>query len=114
MRFLFLLCDVETEQLKPGDEGFPERMAAYTVFTEAVQSSGAFIIAGKLQPTSTGRTVRVRGGKISVVDGPFAETKEQFGGFYLLECADMEEALALAAKVPTAAHGGCVEVRPMY
>jgi hypothetical protein len=89
-------------------------MAAYQAFTEEVIASGAFVTAGKLLPTARSRTVRVRDGIVSAVDGPFADTKEQLGGFYLLECADMDEAVRLAAKVPTAAHGGCVEVRQLF
>ena len=112
MRFLMILSDVEMEQLRPGDPGFAERMAAYGVFTEHARKEGVLIESGKLQPTTEARTVRVRRGKVLITDGPFAETKEQFGGFYLLECRDLAHALELAALIPTAEHG-CVEVRPL-
>jgi hypothetical protein len=108
-----ILCDVETEQLQPGDPGFPERMAEYAAFTKHAQELGAMLDAGKLRPTSAATTVRVRAGKPTYTDGPFAETKEQMGGFYLLECRDLDQALELAAKIPTAKHG-CVEVRPLF
>ena len=113
MQFLLFLTDVETEQLKPGDPGFAERMAGYVAFTEKVTASGQLVASGKLRPTREAATVRVRGGDVLVTDGPFAETKEQIGGFYLLECEDREEALALAAQIPTARHGS-VEVRALH
>jgi hypothetical protein len=113
MRFLMILVDVETEQLRPGDPGFAERMAGYATFTKKTETLGAFRAAGKLQPTKTARTVRIRDGKTLVTEGPFAETREQVGGFYLLECKDLDEALELAAQIPTAAHGS-VEVRPLF
>ena len=113
MKFLAMLCDVEAEQLKPGDPGFAERMAAYAAFTKKAETLGAFRTAGKLQPTKAARTVRIRRGKTLVTDGPFAETREQLGGFYLLECKDMDEALELAAQIPTA-ETGSVEVRPLF
>jgi len=87
-----------------------EVLAAYGAFGE---EAGDRIIAGDgLQPTATATTVRVRDGESFLTDGPFAETKEQLGGFYLLDCADLDEALGLAAKIPGAATG-CVEVRPV-
>jgi hypothetical protein len=113
MRYLMILCDVEAEQLRPGDPGFPERMAEYAEFTKLAEQLGAFRDAAKLRPTSAATTVRVRGGKALYTDGPFAETKEQFGGFYLLECRDLDQALELAAKIPTAKTGS-VEVRPLF
>ncbi len=113
MQYLLILADDETQQLKPGDPGFPEQIAAYVAFTERVRAKGAFVAAGRLRPTASATTVRVRGGKTLTTDGPFAETKEQMGGFYLLECTDLDEALAFAAEVPTARRGS-VEVRPLF
>ncbi len=113
MRFLMILCDVETEQLRPGDPGFDESMAGYQAVGADAASRGALHAAGKLQPTRTAKTVRLRDERVVVTDGPFAETKEQFGGFYLLECKDMDEALEVAARIPTAKRG-CVEVRPLF
>jgi hypothetical protein len=108
-----ILSDVESEQLRPGDPGFAERMAAYAAFHEQVAKRGALLESGRLQATRTAATVRVRDGQVLVTDGPFAETKEQMGGFYLLECESREEALALAAQIPTALSGS-VEVRPLW
>ncbi|HZN89288.1 MAG TPA: YciI family protein [Myxococcota bacterium] len=85
-------------------------MEAYGAFGE---EAGDRIVAGEgLEPTTTATTVRVRDGERLLSDGPFAETKEQLGGFYLVECENLDEALALAAKIPDAATG-CVEVRPV-
>jgi len=113
MRFLLMLADVETQQLRPGDPGFAERIAAYQAFTARVQNEGLLVASERLAPTNRARTVRVREKKVAITDGPFAETKEQLGGFYLLECRDLAHALELAALIPTAQHGS-VEVRPLF
>ena len=89
-----------------------EQGAAYDVFTTGVQASGAFLSGDPLQPTHTATTVRVRNGKTLTTDGPFAETKEALGGFYVLNCKDLDEALELAAKIP-GAKSGSIEVRPI-
>jgi len=88
-------------------------MAAYGEFTQALQDSGALVASDRLQPTATAVTVRVREGDIIATDGPFADTKEQFGGFYTIDVPDMEAAKSWAARVPTAAYGS-VEVRPIW
>ena len=108
-----ILSDVETQQLKPGDPGFAERIAEYVAFGEMVEKLGVLRASGRLQPTTAATTVRIRNGKTVCTDGPFAETKEQLGGFYLLECKDLDQALELAAKIPTAKTGS-VEVRPLF
>ncbi len=113
MQFALLIHDEEAKQLRPGDPGFGEMMAAYQTFTESVQKAGAMRAAGRFKPTSEAVTVRVLGGKAERTKGPSAATKEQLGGFYLLECKDLEEALGYAAQIPTAKRG-CVEVRPLY
>jgi len=77
-----------------------------------IRASGHCIASEALQPVSTATTVRVRGGKLSVTDGPFAETKEQLAGFYLVEARDLNEAIQIAAKIPPA-EVGCIEVRPV-
>ena len=81
-------------------------------FDAAVRASGHCIASEALQPVATATTVRVRNGKVAVIDGPFAETKEQLAGFYLLEARDLNEAIQLAAKIPPARHGS-IEVRPI-
>jgi hypothetical protein len=112
MRYLMMICDVETQQLKPGDPGFEQLMAEYAAFTERVEKLGILRDSGKLRPTTAATTVRVRNGKTLRTDGPFAETKEQLGGFYILDCKDLDQALELAANIPTARNGS-IEVRPL-
>ena len=87
-------------------------MDAYYAFGQEVSEAGAFLAGEGLQPTATATTVRVRDGERLLTDGPFAETKEALGGFYLLECKDLDEALDWAAKIPGAQQGS-VEVRPV-
>jgi hypothetical protein len=84
----------------------------YFSLTEDLKKKGNFIAGEGLQPTNTSTTIRVRNGKVTTTDGPFAETKEQLGGFYLIEANDLNEAIQLAAKIPSA-QWGCVEVRPV-
>jgi hypothetical protein len=76
-------------------------------------SSGHFRAGSQLQPTSNATTIREKNGKAVTIDGPFAETKEQLGGYYLVECKDLDEAIALAKRIPLVANGGVVEVRPL-
>ncbi|MEE9415440.1 MAG: YciI family protein [Acidimicrobiales bacterium] len=95
---------------EPGSAAFEPIMAGYFQFGN---DAGDKIAAGEaLSPTNTATSVRVRDGEITTTDGPFAETKEHLGGFYVLECADLDEAIALAAKIPHAALG-TIEVRPV-
>jgi hypothetical protein len=99
-----------------GSQATPEQMdavmAAYNVFGEEAHKHGVMVSGEALQPTSTATTVRVREGKTLITDGPFAETKEQLGGFYILDCPTLDEALEWAAKIP-GAHTGSIEVRPI-
>ncbi len=104
-----------------GDEAIDENMTeaeskAYVgefwEFTEAVKKAGVYVGGEALQPISTATSVRVRDGKVGHTDGPFAETKEQLGGFYLLDCDSLDDALHWASKIPTA-RMGTVEVRPI-
>jgi hypothetical protein len=107
MEFLLLIYENE----KRFSKGYPEaELAEYQAFGKAHQA--AIRGGNALQATDTAATVRLREGKILSTDGPFAETKEQLGGFYLVEARDRQEALAMAAKIP-AARFGCVEVRPI-
>ena len=84
----------------------------YGSFTESIRESGSYVAGDALQPTSTATTVRVRDGKTLVTDGPFAETKEQLGGYYLVDAKDMDEALKIAERIPSARYGS-IEVRPV-
>jgi hypothetical protein len=87
-------------------------MGEYFAFTEAVKQSGHYLGGNALQPTSTATCVRVRQGKTVTTDGPFAETKEQLGGYYLIEARDLNDAIQVAARIP-GARTGTVEVRPI-
>ena len=102
------LCLVYGEEAKL--ETVPDRDCADCV--RDLQASGNFVDGRPLQPVHTATTVRVRNGQVSVTDGPFAETKEQFAGFYLLEAGDLNEAIQLAAKIPPA-RVGSIEIRPL-
>jgi hypothetical protein len=112
MRYLALIYgeEVDPSTIDPAD--MQKVMAAYTAFGQEVERRGAFLGGEALQPTSTATTVRVRDGQTLTTDGPFAETKEALGGYYLLECKDLDEAIELAAMIPGAATGG-IEVRPI-
>jgi hypothetical protein len=85
----------------------------YGAFTEEVRGNGKLVTADRLKPTTAATTVRIRNGETLVTDGPFAETKEQLGGYYVLDCENLDEALAYAAKIPTA-ESGSIEVRPVW
>lgn len=90
-----------------------EAIAAYGAYTEALQKAGVLRGANRLRPTSTATTVRLKSGKTEVLNGPYAETREQLGGYYLVDVPDLDAALSWAARCPGAAHG-VVEVRPVW
>jgi hypothetical protein len=109
------LCMIYDEEAKLGAMAKSEAdafMGEYFAFTEGIKKSGHYIGGNALQPVNTATTVRVRSGKTSTTDGPFAETKEQLGGYYLIEARDLNDALQVAAKIPSA-RTGSVEVRPI-
>jgi hypothetical protein len=108
MQFALLIYDDEKRWTRNGYD--PAELEQYRAFGK--EFAGAIKGGNALQPTPTARTVRVRDGKSLVIDGPFAETKEQLGGFYLVEARDAEEAAGIAAKIPGARHGS-IEVRPI-
>jgi hypothetical protein len=112
MKFLLTIYNDERSWVEASPEEVGQIMAAYEAFGREVTEAGAFLSGEGLQPTATATTVRVRDGERILTDGPFAETREQLGGYYLLECANLDEAIGWAAKIPGAA-GGCVEVRPV-
>lgn len=111
MRYLLLIYGDESAELNPA--AMEKVMSAYNEFTNEVQTAGKMQAAEALQPTTTATTVRVRNGETMMSDGPFAETKEQLGGFYLLDCKDLNEAISYAAKIPGAQQGS-IEVRPIW
>ena len=110
MRYLLLIYQDEVAHSQWSEE---EQAAEYQdYFTFAVESEKKGVSAGAaLMPTNTATTVRVRNGKILTTDGPFAETKEQLGGYFILHCNDLDEAIEIAAKIPGAKHGS-IEIRP--
>jgi hypothetical protein len=113
MKYLCLVYyDEETLDAMPRDE-FAAFSAEHVALDEELRQSGHSIVAEALQPVQTAATVRVRNGKLSITDGPFAETKEQLGGFYLIEARDLNEAIQAAARIPSARLGS-IEVRPIW
>ncbi|MEM1362709.1 MAG: YciI family protein [Pseudomonadota bacterium] len=112
MQFICLIYSDPAVEPKPGTAEMGAYMQAYGEFSKLVQDDGKFVGGEALQDVETASTVSVRDGKVETMDGPFAETKETLGGFYILDCSDLDEALSYAAKIPTAAHGR-VEVRPI-
>jgi hypothetical protein len=112
MKYLCLIYDDEKkwETFPPAE--MERLMEEYFALSDSLKSNGQYIAAEALQPTQTATTVRVRNGKISTTDGPFAETKEQLGGFYLVEAKDLNDALKVASRIPSARFGS-IEVRPI-
>lgn len=102
---------IYTEENRPGEE-FENEMAEYFAFNSEARAAGAYVVGEALHASNTATTVRVREGKTLTTDGPFAETREILGGFYVLECKDLDEAIFYASKIPGARHGS-VEVRPL-
>ena len=112
MRYLCMIYDDEKTWASMSKEDSGAYMGEYLAFTEGIKKSGHYVGGEALQPVSTATTVRVRNGKMSTTDGPFAETKEQLGGYYLIEARDLNDAIQVAAKVPSARLGS-IEVRPI-
>jgi hypothetical protein len=112
MKYLCLIYDQEKMWGTMATADADTLMGEYGAFTEDVKASGHYLGGNPLQPTNTATTVRIRNGKVSSTDGPFAETKEQLGGYYMIEAKDLNEAIQVAAKIP-AARTGSVEVRPI-
>ena len=112
MQYLCLIYDDEKqwERLPPAESA--KIIDEFAAYTESIRRSGHYAGGNALQPTQTATTVRVRRGKVATTDGPFAETKEQLGGYYLLNARDLNEAIQLAARIPGARFGS-VEVRPI-
>ena len=112
MRYLLLIYGAEqTEQ--PSPEAQAAVTQAYDVFTRDVKERGAYLGGEALEPTPTATTVRVRDGQTLTTDGPFAETKEALGGYYLVEAKDLDQAIDFAARIP-GAQNGSIEVRPIW
>ena len=113
MQYLLLIYGNETAMLNLPRAEASQIHAAYMAYTEAMKKAGAYVGNHGLQPTSDATTVRAPGGKASVLNGPFAETKEQLGGYYVIEVPDLDAALSWAKRCPGAAYGS-IEVRPVW
>ena len=111
MKYLCLIC-AETVMEHMSESDAKKHFEEYTEFTRAIRESGHYVSCNRLQPRDTATTIRVRQGKVSITDGPFAETKEQLGGYYLIDARDLNEAIQVASRIP-GARFGCVEIRPV-
>ena len=112
MRYLCLIySDEKTWDGMPKDQ-LDTMMGEYFAFTDGIKKSGHYVGGDALQPTTSATTVRVRNGKLSTTDGPFAETKEQLGGYYLINAKDLNDAIQVASRIPSA-RVGSIEVRPI-
>lgn len=113
MKYLLLIYYDEERLATDGSDEQATEFADYVAFNAMLESHGANVAAEALQSVKTATTVRVRGDEVLLTDGPFAETKEQLGGFYLVESEHLDGALDLAAQIPSARYGS-VEVRPIW
>lgn len=113
MRYLLMIQSDESLYGKMSEQEMGELMAAYGSFHAEIEASGVHLASERLQPSTTATTVRVRKGDTVTTDGPFAETKEQCGGFYLIDVPDLDAAIQWAARIPTAGYGS-IEVRPVW
>lgn len=111
MKYLCLIC-ADPRHMMEHRADAADHFEEYRAFTQEIRRSGRFVAANRLLPPDTAITVRVRNGKVATTDGPYAETKEHIGGFYVVEARDLNEAVQIAARIPGARYG-CVEVRPV-
>jgi hypothetical protein len=113
MRYLLFICNDETALDAQSPTEHEAMLAEYGVFGDEMTKRGVLRDGARLRRTSDATTVQVRDGEVLTADGPFAETKEQIGGFYLVDCADLDEAIEVASKIPHA-RVGTIEVRPIW
>jgi len=111
MKYLLLIYDEEKNFETMTEAETRQLVGEYAQFTQEIQASGHLKASARLQPTPAATSIRIRDGKRMVTDGPFAETREQLGGYYLIEAKDLDEAISIASRVPSARRG-TVEVRP--
>ena len=112
MKYLCLIYVDEAGSTTRTEQEGKQMTAEYMAYTDDIRRSNHYVAGEALMPTSTASTVRIRNGKLLTTDGPFAETKEQLGGFYLIEAADLNEAIQVASRIP-GAKWGSIEVRPI-
>jgi hypothetical protein len=113
MRYVLLICGDEKAMLGADPDDASAMLAEYATFGEEMGKRGVLQGGERLRPTSDATSVRVRDGEVLATDGPFAETKEQIGGFYLVDCKDLDDAIEVASKIP-GARNGTIEVRPIW
>jgi hypothetical protein len=112
MKYMLLIYDDEKGWAKLSETERQQAMGEYMQLTQQIKSGGQYVASSQLHPTSAATSVRLRNGKRLATDGPFAETREQLGGYYLIEAKDLDEAIAIAARIPSA-RSGTIEVRPL-
>jgi hypothetical protein len=112
MKYLLIMYDDEKGWAKLSETERQQAMGEWMQFTQQIKSGGQYVASSQLQPTSAATSVRLRNGKRLATDGPFAETREQIGGYYLIEAKDLDEAIDIAARIPSA-RSGTIEVRPL-
>jgi len=112
MKYLCLIYEDEKAWQTMSEADMQKGMAEYNAFTESIKKNGNCVGGEALQPTKTAKAVRVRNGKLSATDGPYVETKEQLGGYYLITAKDLNDAVQVASRIPGAKHG-TIEVRPI-
>jgi hypothetical protein len=110
MKYMFLIYSEEQSEAQATPAERDAMLSEYFAFSKETRAKGVYVDGDELKPTATATTLRPRNGQIVTTDGPYAETKEQLGGFFILECQDMDEAIGWAAKLPGARHGS-IEVR---
>ena len=113
MQYLLLIYGNEAAMLAASKETAGQMFAAYAAYTEAIKKAGVYVGSNRLRPTSDATSVRISNDKTKVLNGPYAETKEQLGGYYMIDVADLDAALSWAARCPGASHG-TMEVRPIW
>jgi len=113
MQYMLMCCIDEKAWTQLPDSEKHRIMQEYGTLIQSLVTNGQLRGGGQLRSTSSATTVRMKGGKLALTDGPFAETKEQLGGYHLVECRDLDEALSIAARIPTLPAGGAIEVRPL-
>ena len=113
MQYLLLCCFDEERWANLPESQRDQIMREYGAWKQDITARGQYRAGAKLQPTANATTVRVKNGRPALTDGPFAETKEQLGGYHLIECKDLDEALSIARRIPTLPAGGVIEVRPL-
>jgi hypothetical protein len=113
MKYMLLIYGNETQMQGRPKTAADQTLAAYGAYTEAMKKAGILVDGNRLKPSNSASTVRVANGNTKVLDGPYAETKEQLGGYYMIDVPDLDAALSWAARCPGASHG-TVEVRPIW